>query len=714
MSQSGRYIPLSGPGSGTVTSISEGTGITLTPNPITATGTVALTVPVIVSDGGTGNTTFTPYAVITAGTTATGAFQNVVGVGTSGQVLTSAGASALPAWMTPSSGVTSVTTSNATPQFVLTGSTENVNFNLSNLVLGSSLPSLGSASANVGVGSAVLNSITNGNNNVAIGFNSGHAISTGSFCTFVGSGAGALNNTSFNNTGIGGSALAAFTTGAGGQGSNTAVGSGSMIALTTGTFNTALGISTLSALKTGSYNTVIGYGNSSAGSNYTTSESSNVLLSNVGVLGESNVMRLGTSGTGTGQVGTTYIAGISGVNVGSVSTVVTSSGDQLGTAVLTAGTGITITPTANTITIAASGSGAVSSVTGTTNQITASPTTGAVVLSTPSTFIAPGSIAATTSVTASSGNVTSTTGNLVMPQTTSSSAGVLVCGGVRILHAYGAALDSNIFVGETSGNFTLTSGTAKNNAGFGINTLNALTVGISNCMLGAFSGQLITSGSFSCSIGENALSALLTGSYNLALGWHSGQSYTSSESSNILLNNLGTVGESNVLRIGAATGTGNQDLKAAFICGIAGVNVGSVATVVTESGDQLGTAVLTAGANITITPGANTITIAANASSATLNYTGINHASSPYTVLSTDDYISADVTAGVISVLLPNAPTTGRVFTIKDKVGLSATSNITVTTVGGSVTIDGATSFVMNTAYQAISLIFNGTSYEIY
>ncbi len=72
------------------------------------TGTWGATT-IAVNYGGTGNTTFTPYSVICAGTTATGVFQNVVGVGTLGQVLTSAGASALPAWITPTSGtVTSV------------------------------------------------------------------------------------------------------------------------------------------------------------------------------------------------------------------------------------------------------------------------------------------------------------------------------------------------------------------------------------------------------------------------------------------------------------------------------------------------------------------------------------------------------------------------------------------------------------------------------
>ena len=52
----------------------------------------------LIPEGGTGRITNTAYTVITSGTTATGALQNVSGVGTVGQVLTSAGASALPVW----------------------------------------------------------------------------------------------------------------------------------------------------------------------------------------------------------------------------------------------------------------------------------------------------------------------------------------------------------------------------------------------------------------------------------------------------------------------------------------------------------------------------------------------------------------------------------------------------------------------------------------
>ena len=66
---------------------------------LVSTGTVP------VDSGGTGLTTTTAYGLIAAGTTSTGNFQQVSGTGTSGQVLTSNGAGALPTWQT-SSGVT--------------------------------------------------------------------------------------------------------------------------------------------------------------------------------------------------------------------------------------------------------------------------------------------------------------------------------------------------------------------------------------------------------------------------------------------------------------------------------------------------------------------------------------------------------------------------------------------------------------------------------
>ena len=79
----------------------------------------------------------------------------------------------------------------------------------------------------------------------------------------------------------------------------------------------------------------------------------------------------------------------------------------------------------------------------------------------------------------------------------------------------------------------------------------------------------------------------------------------------------------------------------------------------------------------------------------------------------TDFFLSVN-TGTAITVQLPNAPATGRIFTVKDATGTAATNNITVTTVGGVVTIDGATSLVFNQNYGSASFIFDGTSYEVF
>jgi hypothetical protein len=61
---------------------------------VSLSGGVSGTLPV--TAGGTGVTSTTAYAVQCGGTTSTGALQSIASVGTSGQVLTSNGAGALP------------------------------------------------------------------------------------------------------------------------------------------------------------------------------------------------------------------------------------------------------------------------------------------------------------------------------------------------------------------------------------------------------------------------------------------------------------------------------------------------------------------------------------------------------------------------------------------------------------------------------------------
>ncbi len=84
--------------------------------------------------------------------------------------------------------------------------------------------------------------------------------------------------------------------------------------------------------------------------------------------------------------------------------------------------GITVTGTPGTLTITAAAAG-VTSITGTANQITASAPTGAVTLSIPVVFIAPGSIEATTTATAVTFNTKTATNNLSINGSTITSAG---------------------------------------------------------------------------------------------------------------------------------------------------------------------------------------------------------------------------------------------------------------------------------------------------
>jgi hypothetical protein len=71
-------------------------------------GALTLTNPLTVPNGGTGDSSFTAYSVVCGGTTSTGALQNVSGVGSSGEVLTSNGAAALPTWQAAGGGGSSV------------------------------------------------------------------------------------------------------------------------------------------------------------------------------------------------------------------------------------------------------------------------------------------------------------------------------------------------------------------------------------------------------------------------------------------------------------------------------------------------------------------------------------------------------------------------------------------------------------------------------
>jgi hypothetical protein len=122
---------------------------------------------------------------------------------------------------------------------------------------------------------------------------------------------------------------------------NNAAGYGTLQANTIGSYNNAMGVRALYENTTGSQNSAVGYGAlySNTGGNYNvalglfagyylTTGSNNIDISNLGVAGESEVIRIGIQGTQRA----TYVAGIYGTSVSGSAVVVSSTG-QLGVTV---------------------------------------------------------------------------------------------------------------------------------------------------------------------------------------------------------------------------------------------------------------------------------------------------------------------------------------------------------------------------------------------
>ena len=108
-------------------------GAGVTASSLTSVGTITTgtwtATDIAVADGGTGRSTATAYAVLCGGTTSTAAHQSIAGVGTSGQVLTSNGASNLPTFQNAAAAdgndwvLISSATASASAQIVFTGLT---------------------------------------------------------------------------------------------------------------------------------------------------------------------------------------------------------------------------------------------------------------------------------------------------------------------------------------------------------------------------------------------------------------------------------------------------------------------------------------------------------------------------------------------------------------------------------------------------------------
>lgn len=356
---------------------------------------------------------------------------------------------------------------------------------LGNTIIGNSAGNPGiSGGTNTAVGTTSLNALTSGTTNTAIGWASQLFVDSGS--------------------------------------ANTSCGTGCLTSLTSGGSNTALGNGVFARvggnITTGSFNIGIG---SDAGSNYATgTESSNILINNNGVNGESNIIKIGTFGSGAGQQNATFLFGGT-VNVPN---------------------GNLALPTTNA----------------TVGQVTVNAIRFLHGFGTGNTFVGSGSgnftLTGTNSVAVGNGTLAALMGGL-------HNVAIGSLAGASVTNS-----NDNILIGSAAG-FSIT-GAA--NVIIGTSGAGVLTTGGSNVGLGTsvFNG------------GGGA--GLITGSNNVAIGASAGSAYTGAESGNILVNHTGVVGESNNTRIGVQ-GTQNKCFIAG-IRGVTTDNADAIAVLISSVG----------------------------------------------------------------------------------------------------------------------------------
>lgn len=118
------------------------------------------------------------------------------------------------------------------------------------------------------------------------------------------------------------------------------------------------------------------------------------------------------------------------------------------------------------------------------------------------------------------------------------------------------------------------------------------------------------------------------------------------------------------------------------------------------------------GTGVTTVAAGNQITVSQSSERIINNYSVAN--ASPYVVQADDYYITVDTSTIPITIQLPDAPTQYQVFIIKDSAGNAATQNVTVTTVSGIKVIDAAATFVMNTDWQSIHVVYDGVGFQVF
>jgi hypothetical protein len=82
-----------------------------------------------------------------------------------------------------------------------------------------------------------------------------------------------------------------------------------------------------------------------------------------------------------------------------------------------------------------------------------------------------------------------------------------------------------------------------------------------------------------------------------------------------------------------------------------------------------------------------------------------------YTVVSSDQRIYVDSSSGIFTITLEASPTTNREVEIIDSVGNCNANTVTID--GNGNNIIGETTYLMNTSFEALKLVFNGSNWNL-